>query len=99
VKQADGGDLTAEETVQSVWCVGYVSGILDGLAIMRWKGGTTPVCLPTDGVENEQAVRIVVKFLRENPKMLHETGRSLVVAALGEAFACPSAKRPPNEEL
>lgn len=47
VKQADGGSITAEETVQSVWCVGYVSGVMDGLAVMGWKGGATRVCLST----------------------------------------------------
>ena len=88
VRQADGATLNAEDAARSVWCVGYVGGFLDGLAVMNWRGGASPVCLPQNGIENEQAVRIVVKYLRNHPEQLHESGRIAVVVAIGEAFKC-----------
>jgi hypothetical protein len=88
VVQADGGQLTVEQSVQSIWCSGYVGGFLDGLAVMGWKGGSAKVCLPREGIENDQAIRIIVKYLRDNPAMLHQSGRVLIVVAIAEAFRC-----------
>lgn len=88
VRQADGATLNDEDLVRSVWCTGYVGGFLDGLAVMRWKGGATKVCLPEQGIENEQAARIVVKYLRAHPEVLHESGRISLLISIAEAFTC-----------
>jgi hypothetical protein len=88
VRQADGATLNAEDIVRSVWCSGYVGGFLDGLAVMRWKGGEQKVCLPQNGIENEQAARIVVKYLRAHPEVLHESGRISLLVSITEAFKC-----------
>jgi len=88
VRQSDGADLNPEEMVRSVWCSGYVGGFLDGLAVMSWKGGATKVCLPTDGITNGQAARIVVKYLRANPETLHQSGRISLLVSIAEAFKC-----------
>jgi hypothetical protein len=88
IKQADGSELSPSEIIQSAYCIGYVSGVLDGLTLLNWKGGETPVCLPAGGVGNEQAVRVVVKYLRENPAELHVSARVSVLVAIGEAFKC-----------
>lgn len=88
VLQEEGAHVTVEQTVLGVWCTGYVGGFLDGLAVMSWKGGSTKVCLPEGGVENGQAIRILVKHLREHPATLHESGRVLIVVAIAQAFPC-----------
>lgn len=88
VRQDDGATLSTEDTVLSLWCLGYVGGFLDGLAIMRWKGGATSVCLPEDGVNNGQAIRIIVKYLRAHPDQLHQTARSSILIAIADAFKC-----------
>lgn len=86
--QVDRKGVAADQMVQGIWCMGYLSGLLDGLAVMSWKGGAIRVCMPERGVENEQALRIVVKYLREHPESLHESARSLAVSAIAEAFPC-----------
>ena len=88
VRLSDGARLSDAETVQAVHCAGYVSGFLDALALLRWKGGATPVCVPAAGIENDQAARIVVKYLRQHPERLHESGRILLITAIAEAFPC-----------
>ena len=89
VKQADGGRLSDDETVQSLYCIGYVSGFLDAMSVtVSTTGGRQNVCLPQRGITNDQAIRVFVKFLRENPQTLHESGRMSLYISLSRAFPC-----------
>ncbi len=45
-------------------------------------------CFPKGGISNAQAVRVVVKYLSENPAMLHKDGPYLTAVALHNAFPC-----------
>jgi len=45
-------------------------------------------CLPQNGIEIGQAVRITVKWLRDHPEKLHQDGVNLVWRALSDAFPC-----------
>lgn len=88
VALADDVTLEAADLMRAAWCTGYLGGFLDGLKIMGWKGGATKVCLPSQGIVNEQLARIVVKHLEANPEKLHQSGRTLVVVAIARAFPC-----------
>ena len=65
---------------QDGFCYGYVIGVFD-------KMSGVAMC-PPDGVTVKQVESIVKKHLKENPAKLHLTARSLVSAALVEAFPC-----------
>jgi len=70
-------------------CVGYVTGIHDGQIVFSgWGDMKKTICLPGSGVKGGQLVRIVIKYLQENPEDLHLTAGSLVVNALVIAFPC-----------
>jgi hypothetical protein len=74
---------------QSLYCIGYVSGFLDGMSVaVTSTGGRQNVCLPQRGITNDQAIRIFVKYLRDNPQTLHETGRMSLYISLAKAFPC-----------
>ena len=89
VKQQDGVNISDQEMIESLWCIGYVAGFLDSMSIAQTLGGGRQgVCLPQRGIQNEQAIRILVKYLRDNPQHLHETGRMSLYIALGKAFPC-----------
>lgn len=88
MRQADGAELSIEDSAQALWCIGYVGGFIDGLAVLGWRGGAVKVCLPPDGIELDQAIRIVVKYLRANPERLHESGRAALVVSIAQALAC-----------
>ena len=89
VKQQDGANVSAQEMLESLWCNGYVQGFTDSIPIMQAViGSPQAVCLPQQGVEVEQGVRIFVKYLRDNPQTLHQTGRMSLYIALGKAFPC-----------
>lgn len=92
MQMADGVQLGADDSMRAVWCVGYVSGVLDGLAVLGWKGGSTRVCLPEKGITNDQAARLVVRYLRSHPDVLHESARASVVVAIAETFACKAGR-------
>lgn len=54
-------------------------------------GRTNAVCLPDEvnsAVGLEQLVRVVLKYLEDNPESLHIEAWGLVVVALVEAFPC-----------
>lgn len=46
------------------------------------------VCFPKNGIDNGQTVRIVDKFLHDNPAMLDQPDTFLVMVALKQAYPC-----------
>ena len=89
VKLSDGGTLSPEESATSVFCIGYVSGFLDAHSLATAQNGASKaICTPQRGISNDQAIRIFVKYLQENPKTLHESGRMSLFVALAKTFPC-----------
>ncbi|WP_368671159.1 Rap1a/Tai family immunity protein [Cupriavidus sp. IK-TO18] len=89
VKQQDGIGISATESAEAIWCIGYISGLLDAIGLAPPKvQGKQALCLPPNGINNEQAIRLIVKWLRENPEGLHQSGRMEAVIALSKAFPC-----------
>ena len=65
VRISGGENLGQDETIGALFCNSYVSGFLDGIALtVVASSAQSPVCLPENGIANDQAVRIFVKFLR-----------------------------------
>ena len=95
-KQFDGKALKADEGVGAIYCLGYVTGFLDGATIEATTlyMATGTICLPEAGIAPDQAVRIAVKYLRENPQALHESRRSHLYIAIGRAFPCSESDQP-----
>ena len=80
------------------FCQGYVSGItdlLDVVAINASKRDADPkraidtigVC-PDNAITVEEAIRVVVKWLKENPNKLHDAAVTDVMRALRQAYPC-----------
>lgn len=75
-------------------CLGKIDGALDGIEMSRGyysglSGKTLPpfICRP-ETVTKEQQLRIVVKYLKENPEKLHEPEVSSIALAMAFAFPC-----------
>jgi hypothetical protein len=89
VKETDGTKVSQEESILAFYCISYVAGFLDAMSItVTTTKGTKVVCAPERGIVNDQAVRIFVKYLRENPETLHQSGRTSLYIALAKAFPC-----------
>ncbi|WP_366513046.1 Rap1a/Tai family immunity protein [uncultured Agrobacterium sp.] len=74
--------LTACEK-DSLFCIGYVTGVIDGLT---W-GQPTTLCIP-DEVKNTQLVRVVKKYLQDNPGRLHLNATVQIADAVQGTWPC-----------
>lgn len=89
VSQHDGASIETTELLEGLFCVGYVAGLKDAFRMTPDLLGAKPLyCPPEAGVKNDQLVRIVLTFLRDNPNALHESARGSVLVALSRAFPC-----------
>lgn len=90
LKIDEGASLPPEDQYAAVGCTGYVSGFLDGMSLASASAKSQrAVCLPDRGISNDQATRIFVKYLRDNPEVLHQSGRMSFYIALARSFPCP----------
>tara|TARA_R110002072_G_scaffold41331_1_gene116232 strand:+ start:581 stop:970 length:390 start_codon:yes stop_codon:yes gene_type:complete len=72
-------------------CLGFIEGIKIMTAYAHSEGhtGMLNVCWPNDtAITNGQAVRVVLSFLRKNPKELHSDQSVLVLLAYHDAYPC-----------
>ena len=89
IKQSDGGELSQQESLAALYCASYISGFLDAMSLTAFSTkGQKNVCTPDQGIANDQAARILVKYLRENPEILHKSARTSLYVALAKAFPC-----------
>ena len=78
-----------EEAFASVHCLGYVTGILDGMQfVFGVHPESTLFCPPSGGMSADQPVRIVTQWLEAHPEDLQSTARVLVALAFQNAFPC-----------
>lgn len=73
--------ITAQDELKIGYCVGMSHGVTDTLVVNQ------QACLP-NGVTLGQEVRVVEKFLQDNPAKLNQPGATLVIQAIEEAFPC-----------
>ena len=70
-------------------CLGLVQGVRTTMLLteplLDQKHRT---CWPTDGIDNGQAVRIVLQYLRSNPALLHHDEVLLMMLAFRKAYRC-----------
>jgi hypothetical protein len=90
-KLADGGKYTTQQAVEGSFCRGYVAGAVDqmvGLSVQT----VTVYCIPSNA-DNDQFVRVVLKYLNDNPATLNYPAGALVAKAIIAAFPCMSPQR------
>lgn len=88
-----GNDLlstcSGSDVARKLLCMGYVIGIAEGAAGHAVvTESRLPFCMPQN-VNNQQAVDIVVKYLKDNPQARHLFASVLIYTALKQTFPCP----------
>lgn len=86
-----------EETQRGTGCLLYISGFVDGVETgqtatrvqTKQDNLPRPFCRP-DNVETAQLVRIVLKYIRENPEDAHHPTGLIALWAFQKSFPCPS---------
>ena len=77
-----------EASLGKIKCAAYISGILDSYRVISFQVPQARfICLPDQGISNDQAIRVVIKWLQEHPSRLQESARVSVLTAL--KYACP----------
>ncbi len=70
-------------------CIGLVQGVRNTwLYLQDSLPKDMQLCWPEQGINNGQAVRILVRFLRNNPAKLHEDEVLLAMLAFRNAYMC-----------
>jgi hypothetical protein len=90
VKSMD--DAAAKPAVGN-WQLGHCSGIIEGVmrTMVILNNNLTAdfkVCFPEGGITNGQALRIVDKYLHDNPAKLNEDATFLTMLAFYHAYPC-----------
>ncbi len=88
--------LSVDQKVALMSCLNFVSGFTSGVEVeMQFVENATkqsahaPFCVPAS-VENIQIVRVVLKYIRDNPAAARRKTNSLIMFSLGERYPCPS---------
>lgn len=84
------GKASESGGVAEGFCAGYVQGMSDLNTIhsVFYAGKVKfDICMPQN-VNNAQRVRVLIKYLEENPEKLHESEAELVWQAYAKAFPC-----------
>lgn len=71
-------------------CFGLIEGVLNSvLGLESHLPQDRRICVQSESIKLQQLIRIFVKYVKDNPKYLHENGTILVYASLVNAFPCP----------
>jgi len=77
------------ESYQVGFCVGFMQGVTQtNLVYQSMVKDKAQFCLPAGGIQNGQAARVVVKYLRDHPENLHMNQTVLAFWAFKAAFPC-----------
>lgn len=81
-----------EQQNKTTQCMNYVVGFKDALYVNQLyqekSGKKSAICLPYNNLNNELAVRVVLKYLQGNPKLLSQPQSALMFNAFYSAFPC-----------
>lgn len=86
-------NLTVDEMLGVRECLGYISGMRDMLTAWRAESkvmkqpDSAPMCVPYESTTGE-LVRVVVKYMNDNPTSLHEPRAGPVLHAFIHAYPC-----------
>jgi hypothetical protein len=70
-------------------CLAHIEGVRDTMINYNNQlPKSSQTCFPKSGGTNGQSVRIVLKYLNEHPKDLHENRTLLTINALHSAYPC-----------
>ena len=70
-------------------CFGSIQGVRVTIMIYHdYSPEHLKVCWPEENITNAQAARIIVKYLKDNPQILHEDDYFLTLKAYLDAYPC-----------
>ena len=79
-----------QETMKSLHCSGYLTGIVDGVLMMQSAGPDQKqyIC-PPNAISGEQKLKAVTRWLQQNHAAANDSARVSVLKALIATYPCP----------
>lgn len=90
IRALENGSMTHNEMFHSGLCLGMMEGVISMMQFYQTSNvpDDYKACFPNDSMSTAQATRIVVKYLKANPEVLHQDATYLTTLALHKAFPC-----------
>lgn len=70
--------------------MGYCMGVVEAAALLLDQ---YRFCIPATGVTNAQLIRVVVRYIEDNPQKQHHKLAVLASHAFERAFPCPHSRK------
>jgi hypothetical protein len=86
----------SEESLASERCRSFTLGVFSIMRNLQVNKESFLVCAPAN-VKQEQVVRIVAKWLKDNPSKLHLAAEYAASVSLREAFPCAKKTKLPGK--
>jgi hypothetical protein len=86
----EGRRPTPDEMWDTAFCAGFFQGVIEGHGAWLKQTKSKPMhlpCIPYD-MPNKQFVKIVAKYINDNPDKLQLPAAFLIEKALSSAFPC-----------
>lgn len=79
----------AKALISDVSCTSYIDGVVDGYRIVSdlYKPAKF-ICLPADGLTNNNVIEIFTKWLQKNPNENATPARSGILLSLRATYPC-----------
>lgn len=80
----------SRDEASAAYCFGLMEGVRNTMIALNefLEPRARMVCWPSNGIDNAQAARITLKYLRENPNKLHVDSVVLTMLSFKAAFPC-----------
>lgn len=86
-------NTTREESFNVGMCYGLIEGVLNSILGLDGKlPDNMRICLPKETMKAHQFARIYVKYVKDNPKELHESASFLIYSSLIKSFPCQATQ-------
>jgi len=79
---------TSSKIMTAGHCLGYLNGLNDMAIVWQAMEKVNHYCLPKNGLEGGQLVRVIIEGLKSRPSELHESARVSFLVIMKENFPC-----------
>lgn len=76
-----------KDSTRVLFCMGYILGVVESYDTWSPLGGPV-ICLPQESFTAGEAMRIVLRYIDQNPDVLHKDANSVVLTAIKASFPC-----------
>lgn len=76
------------EMMQAINCLGYLSGIFDGISLIFGVKPESKFFCPPQGISAEKALSLVRKWIENNPQDVTTSARMTLLIAYAKEYPC-----------